>query len=60
MTRLLRALRRNDEGMSTAEYCVGIVAACAFAMVLYKVITGSIVKGLVAGVITHALKLIPF
>jgi hypothetical protein len=33
--------------MSTAEYAVGTVAACAFAAVLYKVVTGgSIVTAL--------------
>jgi hypothetical protein len=37
----------GDAGMSTAEYAVGTVAACAFAAVLYRVVTGgSIVTGL--------------
>ena len=42
------ALRaRGEAGMSTAEYAVGTVAACAFAAVLYRVVTGgSIVTGL--------------
>ena len=36
-----------EDGMSTAEYAVGTVAACAFAAVLYRVVTGdSIVAGL--------------
>lgn len=36
-----------DAGMTTAEYAVGTVAACAFAAVLYKVVTGeSVVTGL--------------
>jgi glutathione S-transferase len=36
-----------EDGMSTAEYAVGTVAACAFAAVLYRVVTGgSVVKGL--------------
>ena len=41
-------LRATPEaGMSTAEYAVGTVAACAFAAVLYRVVTGSsIVTGL--------------
>ena len=41
-------LRRTAEaGMSTAEYAVGTVAACAFAAVLYRVVTGgSVVTGL--------------
>jgi hypothetical protein len=37
----------GEAGMSTAEYAVGTVAACAFAAVLYRVVTGdSIVAGL--------------
>ncbi len=37
----------GDAGMSTAEYAVGTIAACAFAAVLYQVVTGdSIVSGL--------------
>ncbi|SDF58925.1 DUF4244 domain-containing protein [Klenkia brasiliensis] len=36
-----------EDGMSTAEYAVGTVAACAFAAVLYQVVTGdSVVAGL--------------
>jgi hypothetical protein len=31
----------GEAGMSTAEYAVGTVAACAFAAILYKVVTGS-------------------
>ena len=42
------AVRASAEaGMSTAEYAVGTVAACAFAAVLYRVVTGdSLVTGL--------------
>jgi Protein of unknown function (DUF4244) len=42
------AIRHGAErGMSTAEYAVGTVAACAFAAVLYRVVTGgSVVTGL--------------
>src|SRR3712207_8200457 len=37
----------RSAGMSTAEYAVGTVAACAFAAVLYRVVTGgSIVTAL--------------
>ena len=36
-----------ERGMSTAEYAVGTMAACAFAAVLYRVVTGgSVVTGL--------------
>ena len=48
MSRLWRRLTAGPEdGMSTAEYAVGTVAACAFAAVLYQVVTGdSVVAGL--------------
>ena len=48
LSRRWRAVRATGEaGMSTAEYAVGTVAACAFAAVLYRVVTGgSIVTGL--------------
>ncbi len=45
--RWARVRASGDAGMSTAEYAVGTVAACAFAAVLYRVVTGgSIVTGL--------------
>ena len=46
---LFRRLRLagSDDGMSTAEYAVGTIAAVAFAVVLYGVVTGSpVVTGL--------------
>jgi hypothetical protein len=48
LSRRWAAVRETAEaGMSTAEYAVGTVAACAFAAVLYRVVTGdSIVTGL--------------
>jgi hypothetical protein len=48
LVRRWAAVRATGEaGMSTAEYAVGTVAACAFAAVLYRVVTGgSIVTGL--------------
>jgi len=51
----LRALAAADDGMSTAEYAIGTVAAAAFAALLYTVITGdSVVSGLTS-IIEHAL-----
>jgi hypothetical protein len=45
--RWARVRATGEAGMSTAEYAVGTVAACAFAAVLYKVVTGgSIVTAL--------------
>ena len=49
----------SQAGMSTAEYAIGTVAACAFAAVLYKVITSTEVLSLLSGVVTRALH-IPF
>ncbi|WP_199431580.1 DUF4244 domain-containing protein [Qaidamihabitans albus] len=49
---LLRRGRRprlpfGDDGMSTAEYAIGTIAAAAFAALLYTVVTGdSILTGL--------------
>jgi len=45
--RWARVCATGEAGMSTAEYAVGTVAACAFAAVLYRVVTGgSIVEAL--------------
>ncbi|MGY1600787.1 DUF4244 domain-containing protein [Geodermatophilus sp. SYSU D00815] len=45
--RWARVRASGEAGMSTAEYAVGTVAACAFAAVLYRVVTGgSIVDAL--------------
>ena len=45
--RWTRLRTESEAGMSTAEYAVGTVAACAFAAVLYRVVTGeSVVSGL--------------
>ncbi len=42
-----RSTAGPEDGMSTAEYAVGTVAACAFAAVLYQVVTGEpVVAGL--------------
>lgn len=45
----------GDAGMSTAEYAVGTVAAVAFAVVLYKVVTSSAVMTALSKVIKSAL-----
>ncbi len=52
----LAQLRQGREaGMSTAEYAVGTIAACAFAALLLLVIKSGAVEGLVTTVITTAL-----
>jgi hypothetical protein len=53
--RRLRDLRRDDTGMSTAEYAIGTVAAAGFAALLYTVISGNSVVGALTGIIQRAL-----
>jgi hypothetical protein len=48
-----------DAGMVTSEYAVGLVAAVAFAGVLYKVVTSSVVRAALAGMVERALD-VPF
>ena len=45
----------GEEGMSTAEYAVGTVAACAFAAVLYQVVTGGSVVAALGNLVQSAL-----
>ena len=47
---------RAQAGMSTAEYAVGTVAACAFAAVLFKVVTGGSIVTALGHLITKALQ----
>lgn len=54
---LTRALRlRGDDGMSTAEYAVGTIAAVAFAGILLKVVTSPTVQQALTAIIARALK----
>lgn len=57
MRRLLAVLRQSDEGMSTAEYAVGTVAACGFGALLFKILTSGLVTSLLENLISHALHL---
>ena len=49
-------MARTQAGMSTAEYAVGTVAACAFAAVLFKVVTGGSIVAALGHLITKALE----
>ncbi|KOY56362.1 MULTISPECIES: DUF4244 domain-containing protein [unclassified Streptomyces] len=51
--------RANDAGMSTSEYAMGTIAACAFAAVLYKVVTSEVVSTALQSTIGKALD-VPF
>ena len=53
--RFSRATARLESGMTTAEYAVGTMAACAFAAVLLVVVKSGAVKSALASVITAAL-----
>ncbi|MFE9253976.1 DUF4244 domain-containing protein [Streptomyces sp. NPDC006879] len=45
----------RDAGMTTSEYAMGTIAACAFAMVLYKVVTSDAVLAALQSTIGRAL-----
>ena len=49
------ALARGDAGMATAEYAMGLVAAVAFAVVLYKVVTSGAVSAELQSIVKRAL-----
>ena len=51
----LRHLVTADDGMSTVEYAVGTIAAAAFALVLYHIVTGDNVLAALTGLINRAL-----
>jgi hypothetical protein len=55
MARVRRAGVRGDVGMTTAEYAMGTLAACAFAAVLYKIVTSDVVSGGLESLIGRAL-----
>ncbi|EWT03662.1 hypothetical protein N865_09465 [Intrasporangium oryzae NRRL B-24470] len=58
MNRLLTAMSRRprgDAGMTTAEYAVGIMAACTFALVLLGVVKSDAVRGALEGIVQSAL-----
>ncbi|MER7188901.1 DUF4244 domain-containing protein [Streptomyces flaveolus] len=50
-----QAVARRDAGMVTSEYAMGIVAAVAFAVVLYKVVTSGAVSAELQGIVKKAL-----
>ncbi|PTR21588.1 uncharacterized protein DUF4244 [Rhodococcus sp. OK519] len=45
----------GDDGMSTAEYAIGTIAAAAFGAVLYTVVTGDSIVSALTGIIDKAL-----
>ena len=55
MNHRLHHLLRDDTGMSTVEYAIGIVAAAAFAAILYGVLSGESVVTALTGLVQRAL-----
>lgn len=51
----VRAALQGDDGMSTAEYAIGTIAAAAFAAVLYAVVSGDSVTNALTGIVQRAL-----
>jgi hypothetical protein len=45
----------GDDGMSTAEYAIGTIAAAAFAATLYAVVTGDSIVTALTGIVQRAL-----
>lgn len=58
MTKSLLARVRRDDGMTTAEYAVGTVAACGFGGVLLKLLTSDTVMNLLVQTIQKAFSFI--
>jgi len=48
--------RGPDDGMNTAEYAVGTLAAVAFAGLLLKVLTSDAVREALAAIVQRALR----
>ncbi|BAC72322.1 MULTISPECIES: DUF4244 domain-containing protein [Streptomyces] len=51
----VRGRAREDAGMVTSEYAMGIIAAVAFAAVLYKVLTSGQVSAELQDIVGRAL-----
>jgi len=49
--------KKTQAGMTTAEYAVGTLAACAFAAVLMAVVRSGAIKAALTGLITSALSI---
>jgi hypothetical protein len=52
--------RRDEQGMTTAEYAVGTVSACSFAGILYKILTTGFGEKLLEGLLDKVMDILPF
>ena len=57
MARLDRLNGQGQSGMTTAEYAVGTLAACAFAATLLVVVRSGAIKSALSNLITTALSI---
>ncbi|WP_370181422.1 DUF4244 domain-containing protein [Rhodococcus wratislaviensis] len=55
LTARLTLLATDEDGMSTAEYAIGTIAAAAFGAVLYSVVTGDSIVAALTNIIDKAL-----
>ncbi|MEU9042489.1 MULTISPECIES: DUF4244 domain-containing protein [unclassified Kitasatospora] len=55
VSRVARRRGRSDAGMTTAEYAVGTLGACALAAGLYKVVTSEAITGALTDMLQRAL-----
>ncbi|AWK70753.1 hypothetical protein CBI38_03365 [Rhodococcus oxybenzonivorans] len=55
LTARLTLLAVEEDGMSTAEYAIGTIAAAAFGAVLYSVVTGDSIVTALTNIIDKAL-----
>ncbi|AYN40182.1 DUF4244 domain-containing protein [Streptomyces sp. NPDC006184] len=51
----VRRACRQDTGMVTSEYAMGIIAAVGFALLLYEVVTSGQVRAELQGIVKKAL-----
>jgi hypothetical protein len=56
LTRRRMTWLRRDDGMNTAEYAVGTLAAVAFAGLLLKVLTSDPVRNALTAIVQRALQ----
>jgi Flp pilus assembly pilin Flp len=57
LTRIRTRIAHDELGTTTAEYALGTLAACAFAVVLYKLVTGGTVSAALSALLHRALSL---
>ncbi|MBU6311904.1 MAG: DUF4244 domain-containing protein [Actinomycetales bacterium] len=57
VSRSLKRLAREDDGMATAEYAVGTVAVAGLAGLLIKILTSDEARNLIWSLISRALSI---